>query len=691
MATARSVESASKYETTTACLLPNSLYKKKLVIKFGREICGNLKDAESREWLVTNGIGSYGAGTVSGIATRRYHGLLLAALEPPLGRTLLLSKLDETVTYNGDRYNLFANRWEDGTVSPEGYRHIESFHLDGTIPVWTYACGDALLQKSVWMHPKENTTYIRYSYQRGTQPLQLDLKALVNHRDHHGNTHVKNDTKAYIEAVSDKELAIKVFEGVSPWYLSAISESETKFNWAIANEWYRGFAYGVEIYRGLDATEDLLFAATGSCTLQPGDSVTIIASTKQGKTKVKPDNSNLVELFYRRNQLQTAPQWIQLLVLAADQFIVDRTIEELQGKTIIAGYPWFGDWGRDTMISLPGLTLATGRYEIAELILRTFARYIDGGMLPNLFPDGKQTPEYNTVDATLWYFEAIRDYYHHTGDRKIIQDLYPALAEIIRQHRKGTRYNIHLDDDGLIYAGEAGIQLTWMDAKAGDWVVTPRIGKPVEINALWYNALVTMAQFAKDLGKSATEYEQMALQTRSGFGRFWHQDWNYCYDVLDTPNGNDDSLRPNQIFAVSLPVNNNVAPLLSAKQQQQVVDTVARHLLTSHGMRSLNSKDPQYVGIYQGSVIQRDGAYHQGTVWSWLIGHFVQAHLKVYQDPKLARSFILPMENHLREGCIGSVSEIFDGEAPFISRGAFAQAWGVAEVLRSWLMTNNNE
>ncbi len=410
---------------------------------------------------------------------------------------------------------------------------------------------------------------------------------------------------------------------------------------------------------------------------------------KRGISKTRGlRDKELIDLFYKESKFKTVPSWIEQLVLAADRFIVDRPLADVpQGKTIIAGYPWFSDWGRDTMISLPGLTLTTGRFDVARVILQTFAKYIDKGMLPNVFPDRGETPEYNTVDASLWYFEAIRDYFAHTGDKQLLIELYPALVEIIDWHCRGTRYNIHLDSDGLIYAGEAGVQLTWMDAKVGDWVVTPRIGKPVEINALWYNALIIMSQFASYLDKSDKEYLKLADKTRKGFQRFWNQDLKYCYDVLDSPDGDDNSLRPNQIFAVSLPVSHpdkKIAPLLSDRQQKQVVDIVAGHLLTSHGLRSLDPNHPDYVGIYGGNRLQRDGAYHQGTVWGWLIGHFVQAHLKIYQDREVCRSFLKPMSNHLTGGCVGNLSEIFDGDAPFIPRGAFAQAWTVAEVLRAW-------
>lgn len=673
----------------------------RIKLSFGREICGNLALAEQREWLVTNGIGGFAAGTVAGLLTRRYHGLLLAALQPPLGRTLLLTKLDETVTYGDAQYPLFTNRWADGTVAPHGYLHLESFALDGTIPVWLYGCADGLLEKRLWMKPGKNTTYICYSYIRGSQPLSLSLKALVNNRDYHHSTRVENKNKScgVIELIKDRQLAIKTFVDTPSLYLSAIaSNPESNFTWSLTNTWYRNFALAVENYRGLDAIEDHWLPCRGNCVLQPGDSLTIVASTeKDGETgrqteeATKKKEQELIELFYTQNQLKTAPAWIEQLVLAADQFIVPRPLKNHpQGKTIIAGYPWFGDWGRDTMIALPGLTLTTGRFEVARVILRTFAQYIDGGMLPNLFPDVGETPGYNTVDATLWYFEAIRDYYAHTQDQELLIELYPALAEIIDWHRRGTRYNIYLDDDGLIYAGEKGIQLTWMDAKVGDWVVTPRIGKPVEVNALWYNALVIMTQLAQALGKSGQEYHQMATRTKKGFQRFWHRDLNYCYDVLDSPEGNDLSLRPNQIFAVSLPVKvqgANPSPLLDDQQQKQVVEVVAQHLLTSYGLRSLAPQESDYIPIYGGTPLQRDGGYHQGTVWSWLMGHFLQAHLQVYQNPELARSFVLPMAHHLEDACVGNISEIFDGDLPFIPRGAFAQAWSVAEVLRGWRMT----
>ena len=697
-----------------------------MTINFGREICGNLETSANREWLITNGIGGFASGTVSGLLTRSYHGLLLATLQPPVDITLMLTKLDETVIYNENSYPLHTNRWADGSLNPHGYKNIESFDLDGTTPVWIYACADALIEKRVWMQQGDNTTYIRYKMLRGSLPLTLSLKALVNYRDRHSTTRqddfptkyqISSNTAPLRPVESEKtdgggiySLNIRAFPNATNLYVSAITERwSSNFSWSINNTWYQNFALAVEEYRGLGATEDHLLAATGNLILQPGESITVVASTsdrwnaveyrktwgnnqignKSQQQKIESDRQ-LIDLFYSQNQQQTVPQWIEQLVLAANQFIVARPLTDVpEGKTIIAGYPWFSDWGRDTMISLPGLTLTTGRLEVAKVILQTFAKYIDQGMLPNVFPDRGETPEYNTVDASLWYFEAIRDYYAHTADEQLLIELYPALVEIIDWHRRGTRYNIHLDDDGLIYAGESGVQLTWMDAKVGDWVVTPRIGKPVEINALWYNALIIMSEFARILGKSETEYLMMAAKTNKGFQRFWNKDLNYCYDVLDTIDGDDPSLRPNQIFAVSLPAMNmgkSLLPLLNCEQQKQVVNIVARHLLTSHGLRSLAPTHPDYVPVYGGNPLQRDGAYHQGTVWGWLIGHFVQAHLKVYQDPEICKSYLEPMSQHLTGGCVGTLSEIFDGDAPFISRGAFAQAWSVAEVLRAWYL-----
>lgn len=656
-------------------------------IKFAKDICGNHESATAREWLVTNGIGGYASGTVSGVLTRRYHGLLIAALKPPLDRKLLLTKLDEIVQYDGETFDLFANRWVS-TTDPHGYRYIENFYLDGTIPVWSFAFADALLEKRIWMQQGANITYIRYQLQRGSYPVQLNLKALVNYRDHHGETQFGEPMK--IELV---EHGVKVLahDGAVPFYLlSDKAQAEPR------NEWYLDFSLAVEQYRGFRGFEDNFFAAEFHITLQPGESVTMIGSTEQN-VNLDPDlalqkqkNYESMVLAQANGRFDKSPASIRQLVLAADQFIVKRqTSEKAEGHTIIAGYPWFGDWGRDTMISLPGLTITTGRTYIAQSILRTFAGCVDRGMLPNRFTDLGETREYNTVDATLWYFEAIRAYHAATGDDALLQELFPVLKDIIEWHVRGTRYQIHVDPaDGLLYAGEPGVQLTWMDAKVGDWVVTPRIGKPIEINALWHHALCVMAQFARRLHEPVSNFETAAEHVRQNFFKFWNQETGYCFDVIDGPNGNEASLRPNQIFAISIPADDiNEPALFSKNQQKAIVKACARYLLTSHGLRSLAPIDPAYTGRYGGDTRQRDGAYHQGTVWGWLIGSFVIASLKTGEDTETARTYLFPLLDHLSTHGLGSISEIFDGDAPFMPRGCIAQAWSVAEVLRAWQET----
>ena len=658
-------------------------------IKFGRDICGDYESAAAREWLVTNGIGGYASGTISGALTRRYHGLLIAALKPPVDRRLLFTKLDETAYYDGEAFDLFANRWV-GTTDPQGYRYIEHFYLDGTVPVWNFAFADALLEKRIWMQQGANITYVRYQLQRGSYPIHLKFKALVNYRDHHGETQAGEPMK--IELV-DHGVKVLAHDGAVPFYLLS-----DKAQAELRNEWYLHFSLAIEQYRGFRGLEDHFLAAEFQVTLQPGEAVTIIATTEPtvnldsaSAHEQQKEHESMV-LAQVNGRFDKSPVSIRQLVLAADQFIVKRqTSEKEEGHTIIAGYPWFGDWGRDTMISLPGLTIATGRTYIARSMLRTFARYADQGMLPNRFPDFGETPEYNTVDATLWYFEAIRAYYAATGDDALLKELFPVLKDIIDWHIRGTRYQIHVDPaDALLYAGEPGVQLTWMDAKVGDWVITPRIGKPIEINALWHHALCTMAQFAKKLGEPTSGFEIAAEQVRRSFHKFWNEETGYCFDVIDGPNGNEASLRPNQLCAISIPADTIDEPaLLDDRQQTTIVKACARHLLTSHGLRSLAPFDPAYIGHYGGDGRQRDGAYHQGTVWGWLIGPFVSAHFKVFGDAQAARSYLYPLLDHLSAHGLGSISEIFDGDAPFSPRGCFAQAWSVAEILRVWQQTSS--
>ncbi|MGM0811427.1 MAG: amylo-alpha-1,6-glucosidase [Pseudomonadota bacterium] len=657
--------------------------------QLGRGTCGELEQALNHEWLVTNGIGGFAAGTVSETNTRRYHGLLIAALAPPVARTLMVSAVDVTVTYGSAEYRLATHEFADGTVAPQGYLHLESFQLDHGMPVWRYAIADAVLEKRLLMQPGHNTTQVGLRVLRATAPLHLELTPLCAYRDHHA--HGRGGWQPRLREIPSG-CEIEAFAGAVPYRVSCAGARFTP-----EPEWYWHFRHRAEGARGLDETEDLYRPGRFTLSLEAGAQATVVLSTE-----VEVDDAQAFAHLRHDVERRGAallgplpagcPGAVRQLALAADQFLVERhRAGGAPGKSLIAGYPWFSDWGRDTMIALPGLTLATGRDEIAAEILRTFAAHLSEGMLPNRFPDGGETPEYNTVDATLWFFHAVAQYTRSSGDPSLAAELYPALSDIIGWHRRGTRYGIQMDPaDGLLASGQDGVQLTWMDAKFGDWVVTPRTGKCVEVNALWYNALRVMEGLASTLEQQseADFYRQGAEQAKLGFQRFRNPARSALYDVIDGPEGDpgldgrryDGRLRPNQIFAVSLPH----SPLEPA-EQQAVVDACARELLTSHGLRSLAPGEPGYVAQYTGGPHERDGAYHQGTVWAWLIGPFVDAHYRVYGDAALARSFLEPLILHLDSDCLGSISEIFDADPPFSARGCFAQAWSVAEVLRAWL------
>jgi predicted glycogen debranching enzyme len=656
-------------------------------IDFGREICCDLPAAESREWLVTNGIGGYAFGTIAGHQTRCYHGLLVAALQPPLGRSLLVAKLDETARYRSESFELFTNRWADGTVAPQGYRNIERFHLEGTTPVWTFALADALLEKRIFMQSGSNTTYVLYRLVRASSPVELSIKVLADYGNEHCVTVGK--TRPMEVTPVERGLQVAAFDGATPFYV--LSDSATA---SPANEWYRNFDLAAERSRGLPDRTDHFFAGEIRATIDPGGSLTIVASTAAAPSlngeaafaKRQSEEGALLDTFLAANSgtSHSPLQAVQQLVLAADQFIAARPLDGVaDAKTILAGYPWFSDWGRDTMIALPGLCLTTGRPQLARNILRTFARFVSEGMLPNQFPSSGQAPVYNTVDATLWYFDAVRQYYDATSDIDLLDELFPVLDGIIDAHVRGTRYHIHVDPaDGLLYAGEAGVQLTWMDAKVGGRVVTPRIGKPVEVNALWLTAAAAMAGFARAMGRDSARYEALAGRARTGFARFWNSEKRFCFDVIDSPgsfDGKDPTLRPNQIFAVSLP-----ETALTAEQQRAVVDVCARELLTSFGLRSLGRNEAGYQGRYAGGPEERDGAYHQGTVWGWLLGPFALAHLRVYGNASESMSFLEPMFGQIQAAGLGTAGEIFDGDPPFTPNGCIAQAWTVGETLRAW-------
>ena len=600
---------------------------------------------------------------------------------PP--RTLLAAKLEETLAYGGATWELGANRWQGGAVAPEGNRFIERFRLESGVPVWTYACADALLEKRVWMEQGANTTYIQYRLLRGFDPAALSIKALVNYRGYHGTTRA-DGWRMQVEAVSGG-LVVTAFEGARPLRLLADGARAEP-----AQEWYRGYELRRETERGLGHTDDHLHAGTFHASIAPGASATIVLSAEpepalDGKAAWRRQDryaaATLAHWAQAAPQAPRAPAWVPQLVLAADQFIVRRPLPDSpDGLSVIAGYPWFEDWGRDTMISLPGLALCTGRPEVAKRVLATFARFVDGGMLPNRFPDGAATPEYNTADAALWYIEAVRAYHTATEDDALLAQLYPALTDIIGWYRKGTRFGIAQDQsDGLLHAGEAGVQLTWMDAKVGDWIVTPRVGKPVEINALWHNALRSMAVMARRLKRSPAEWKAETARVATGFERFWNAAEDCCFDVLDGPSGNDGAVRPNQIFAVSLP-----SSPLEPDRQKNVVEVCAKRLLTSFGLRSLDPRHPDYKGHYGGGPQERDGAYHQGTAWGWLLGPFALAHFRVYGDRAAALQFLEPLGLHLGAYGVGSLGEVFDGDPPFAPGGCPAQAWTVAETFRAW-------
>lgn len=662
-------------------------------LQLGRSTCGDLAQALDNEWLITNGIGGYASGTICDTNTRRYHGLLIAALAPPVARTLLVAAIDVTVTYASSEYRLATHEYGDGTVTPHGYLHLESFHLDRGMPVWRYAIADALLEKHILMQPGHNTTCVNLRVLRASDTLKVDLTPLCSYRDYHSHTH--GDWQLGVREIPNG-CEIEAFAGAQPYRLTCVGAS-----FIADSDWHWNFRHRAESLRGLDETENLFRPGRFALSLEPGEQATVVLSTDAATPmdftelhrKIEHHSAALLDKLPAET-----PGWVRQLALAADQFIVERHQDgHAAGRTVIAGYPWFGDWGRDTMIALPGLTLATQRHEEAAAILRTFAAHVSDGMLPNRFPDGGEPAEYNTVDAALWYFHAVDQYSQYSGDAALAAELYPVLADIIEWHRRGTRYGIGMDAvDGLLAAGQDGMQLTWMDAKVGDWVVTPRIGKCVEINALWYNALRVMEGLAWQLNKGheVAGYRHAAELAKHSFQRFWDPQRAALYDVIDGPEGTlgpdgrryDGRLRPNQIFAVALPH----SPL-DANRQKAVVDSCARELLTSHGLRSLAPGETGYVAHYAGGPRERDGAYHQGTVWAWLIGPFVDAHYRVYGDVSIARSFLEPLALHLQSACLGSISEIFDADSPFTARGCFAQAWSVAEVLRTWVKLHTHE
>lgn len=643
---------------------------------FGEEAWRTFERGCEREWLVTNGLGGFACGTLIGANTRRYHGLLTAALKPPTRRFLLVAKIDERIISGGTYYNLGTNHTAGG-VTDEGYTHLQRVVVD-PFPEFTYACAQLLVRKMVFMPHGRNATVIMYHVFNGGPNARLVLVPMVNYRDYHGNTY-RGEMEFNQEPVS---LGVMVSgrEGLPPIVIRS-GEGE----YLASGDWFYGMHYPMEAQRGLNPWEDHFMPGRFEVEIPAGKETAfaVVVSAGEGpapeaaEVLLDEEKARLREL---QEQAAIGDAMAGLLVRAADSFLVKRA--ETGITSIVAGYPWFTDWGRDTMIALPGLTLVTRRYEKAREILTFFGEYVLEGLLPNLFPDDGGEPLYNTVDAALWYVQAVYKYVAYTGDGAFfVETALPVLNNIIGHYVKGTRFGIRMDDDGLIEAGSPGFQLTWMDAKVDELVVTPRYGKAVEINALWYNAVCILEDLCKRFGRDFS-FTGLRERIHGGFSAFLHPE-GYLYDVLGAE-GRDASVRPNQIFAVSLPY----SPL-SREHALAVVNRVGNELYTTYGLRSLSPRDHAYKGRYSGDMKSRDEAYHQGTVWSWLIGPFATAYRRVNgysaESRERVRAMLLPFADHLADHGVGYISEIFDGDKPHWPKGCFAQAWGVAEVLRAYV------
>jgi predicted glycogen debranching enzyme len=649
-------------------------------IRFGQNICTDLHRASRLEWLETNGLGGFASGTVAGVNTRRYHGVLTAAMKPPDGRVLLLSKLEETVVIDGERFDLSTNQYP-GAVQPNGFEHLREFRLD-PFPIAMYEVNGLKIEKRLFMVYGEDTTVIEYEIHptRANDPLPdwtLEIRPLIAFRDYHGATRWNETLDPSVESTGHT-VTVAPYSNLPPLHFS-----HDALELECTAEWYYNFEHLLERDRGLDFTEDLFNPFVLRFGPAANHTATLIVSTGPRHPRNAAQLRNR-EIERRQAIVEAAPlsePIVQLLTAAADQYIVQRG--EL--KTIVSGYHWFGDRSRDTMIALPGLTLVTGRFDVAAQILRTFAENIDQGMLPDHLPDAGEEPEFNTADATLWFFEATRSYLQYTEDFEFVREhLYDKLKDIVDWHLRGTRCGTSMDADGLLCCMEPKMPMTWMNARVGDFVVTPRSGKPVEIQALWYNALRIMEELAGQFDElpAQASFRDLADRVKRSFNaEFWNADDLCLYDVVDR-NLHDGSLRPNQIFAVSLKYS-----MLPPECAREVVDLVQRELLTPVGLRSLGRFDPRYHARYEGSVHERDAAYHQGTVWPWLMGPFLTAYLRVHGSSadarKQARMWLEDFQSHLTTAGLGHISEIANAEDGNEPRGCIAQAWSVAELLRA--------
>ena len=659
----------------------------------------------TREWLVTNGLGGYASGTVSGAVTRRYHGLLIAALPAPLGRIVMWSHVSEFLRFKDDDVvSLGAEERAGGQLDLKSADYLTEFRLEDGLPVWTYHVRDVVVEKRVILPHLQNTVHVSYQVISKGVPPRLELRPAFHFRHHEAP--VDSDLAApYKLTAVDGHYEIASARRKLPPLRMRLHGREAAFT--IAPSKIPQVVYRIEQQRGYSYEGELWSPGFFRVDLTERSTATLIGSTEQWDIVdvLSPEDVLAAERERRARLLHDAVPKARTgfaaeLVFAADQFVITPAgrFEEAarahaagdEVRTVIAGYHWFTDWGRDTMISLEGLTLLTGRCLEAGYILRTFAHYVRDGLIPNMFPDGAKEGKYHTADATLWFFHALGRYLDRTKDSNTVKVLLPTLIDIVEHHLRGTKFNIHVDQsDGLVAQGVPDYQLTWMDAKMGDWVVTPRRGKAVEINALWYNALCLLTNWSRENGEFAVadRYEKCAERARVSFNeRFWFADGGYLYDVVDCDNKSgtsDCSCRPNQLFAISLDHS-----VLDPKHWSSVIDVVEKKLVTSVGLRTLSPDDPEYKPIYGGDLRSRDGAYHQGTVWAWLIGPFVDAWLKMHpHDRSTGRKFLDRFPEHLNDAGIGTISEVFDAREPHLAGGCIAQAWSVAEVLRAWLKT----
>jgi predicted glycogen debranching enzyme len=649
----------------------------------------------TREWLVTNGLGGYASGSIAGVSTRRYHGLLIAALPTPIGRTVMLNHLGEWLQLPDKRVIRLSG--EERPEAPfELPEVLTEFRLEMGLPVWTYHVGDLSVEKRILLPYGQNTAHLSFRLTGGSHGARLILRPRMHFRGH--ELPVSESEDDYRLHVLGRRFEVHSAGATHlPPLRMMLAGRDTEL--VLEGGAWDEFFFRVEAARGYVARGRVWTPGRFRAELAPGEECTLIASTESWDTimAMSPQQALHAEHNRRERLIEQADPHARSgraaeLVLAADQFIISpfsrradaaRALAEGdQARTVIAGYHWFTDWGRDTMISLEGLTLATGRHAEAGYILRTFLHYVRDGLIPNMFPEGQNEGLYHTADATLWFFHAMDRYVAVTGDRLTLRQAIPTFIDIIEHHLRGTRFNIGVDQrDGLLRQGAEGYQLTWMDAKVEGWVVTPRRGKAVEINALFYNALRVMERWLREEGDEhrAAEMAQHAQRARDSFNqRFWNPQTGCLYDVVDGENGDDPAIRPNMIFSIALP-----HPVLDPERWRSVLDVVQRVLVTPVGLRSLSPGNPDFKSHYDGDLRARDAAYHQGTVWGFLAGAFSDAWLKVYpEDNRAIERLINGFAAHMGEACIGSISEIFDAEEPFTPRGCIAQAWSVAEVLR---------